>query len=97
MPQVIRTDEAERDLVDILVRLGRLSSSASDRFAAEVDQKCQLLAQFPGMGAERDDLQPGTRSFSIGNYVLFYRPIQNGIELLRVFHGGRQITPRHFP
>jgi toxin ParE1/3/4 len=75
MPQVIRTDRAELDLIDILVHLGRYGSTTANHFADEVDQKCQLLAQFPGMGAEPDDVPAGVRAFAIGNYVLFYRPI----------------------
>lgn len=96
MPQVIRTDEAELDLIDILVHIGRHNSLAADNFADEVEQKCHLLAQFPGMGAERDDVPEGVRAFAVGNYVLFYRPIDGGIEVLRVLFGGRRITPRMF-
>ncbi|HTU93875.1 MAG TPA: type II toxin-antitoxin system RelE/ParE family toxin [Gemmataceae bacterium] len=96
MPQVIRADEAELDLIDILVHIGRHNPLAVDNFADEVEQKCQLLAQFPGMGAERDDVPEGVRVFAVGSYVLFYRPIDGGIELLRVLFGGRRITPRMF-
>jgi toxin ParE1/3/4 len=97
MPQVIRTDEAERDLIDILVHLGRHSARAADNFADEVERTCQVLAQFPGMGAESNDVPAGIRAFAIGNYVLFYRPLDSGIQLVRVLHGGRRITPRMFP
>ncbi len=96
MPQVNRSDRAELDLIDILVHIGRHNSAAADRFADEVDQKCQLLAQFPGIGDKRDDLGADVRGFALGNYVLFYRPIDGGIELLRVLYGGRRITPRYF-
>jgi toxin ParE1/3/4 len=97
MPQVIRTDEAERDLIDILVNIGRHNPMAADNFADEVERTSQRLAQFPGMGAERDAVPVGVRAFAIGNYVLFYRPLDGGIEILRVLYGGRQITPRMFP
>ncbi|HEY7426665.1 MAG TPA: type II toxin-antitoxin system RelE/ParE family toxin [Gemmataceae bacterium] len=97
MPQVNRTDQAELDLIDILVHLGRHSSAAADRFAAEFERKCELLAQFPALGEARDDLKPGVRSLVVGNYVLIYRPRNGGIEVLRVFRGGRHITPRQIP
>jgi toxin ParE1/3/4 len=32
---------------------------------------------------------PGCRSFSVGNYVVFFRPIKNGIEVARIVHGSR--------
>jgi hypothetical protein len=31
----------------------------------------------------------GCRSFSVGNYVIFFRPIDSGIEVARVIHGSR--------
>lgn len=96
MPQVIRTDEAERDLIDILVNIGRHNPMAADRFADEVERACQRLAQFPGMGAESDEAPAGVRAFAVGSYVLYYRPRDNGIELLRVLYGRRRITPRMF-
>lgn len=96
MPQVIRTDEAERDLIDILVQIGRHNPPAADNFADEVERACQRLAQFPGIGAERDEVPAGVRAFAIGNYVLYYRPIDGGIEVLRVLYGGRRITRRMF-
>jgi toxin ParE1/3/4 len=97
MPQVIRTDEAERDLIDILVHIGRHNTIAADNFADEVERTCRRLSQFPGIGAERDDVPAGVRAFAIGNYVLYYRPIDSGIEVLRVLYGKRRVTPRMFP
>ena len=31
------------------------------------------------------------RSFSVGHYVVLYRPVQNGIEVARVIHSARDI------
>ena len=39
----------------------------------------------PGFGV------PGCRSFSVGNYVIFFRPIDDGIEIARVIHGSRDM------
>nr|WP_148663558.1 type II toxin-antitoxin system RelE/ParE family toxin [Bosea vaviloviae] len=33
------------------------------------------------------------RSFPVGNYVLFYRPLADGIELVRVLSGYQDIQP----
>ncbi len=39
------------------------------------------------MGDPRDDLGPGLRSFPFRkNYVVIYRPLDDGIDMLRVFH-----------
>jgi plasmid stabilization system protein ParE len=66
MPQVNRTDRAELDLIDIFVHLGRCGPTSVDRFAEELERKCELLSQFPALGEVRDDLRSGVRSFVVG-------------------------------
>jgi toxin ParE1/3/4 len=94
MPQVIRTDQAEADLVDILAYVARRSQQAADQLAAAIEQQCQQLARFPGIGRDRGDLAPGLRSFVVQRYLIFFRPIDGGIEVVRVIHGARKID-RH--
>jgi toxin ParE1/3/4 len=43
------------------------------------------------MGRVRDELVPSLRSFPVGKYVIFYRPIENGIEIARILHGARDL------
>jgi toxin ParE1/3/4 len=50
----------------------------------------------PFMGQARFDLAPGLRMFPVGNYLIFFRPIEGGIEVIRVLHGKRNITGRFF-
>ena len=50
------------------------------------------LAETPGMGRSRgEDLRPGLFSFPVGQYVLFYREQPDGIVLVRVIHGSRDL------
>ena len=51
----------------------------------------QKLAQFPLVGKERAEILEGLRSFPVNNYVIFYRSVDNGIEVIRVLHGARDI------
>ncbi|BAY02384.1 plasmid stabilization system protein [Anabaena cylindrica PCC 7122] len=51
-----------------------------------------MLAQFPGMGRSRDDLLPELRSFPIKPYIIFYTPIDDGIEIIRVLHQSRDVN-----
>jgi toxin ParE1/3/4 len=50
----------------------------------------ELLAQHPGLG--RPGRVEGTRELVIANtpYVVPYRVRNNGVEVLRVFHGTRK-------
>jgi toxin ParE1/3/4 len=43
------------------------------------------------MGRIRSDLLPNLRSFPVGNYVIFYFPADDGIEVIRILHGARDI------
>ena len=38
-----------------------------------------------------DELGESLRSFPVGNYVIFYRAMQDGIEVVRVLSGFRDI------
>jgi toxin ParE1/3/4 len=92
MPQVNRAHQANGDLIDMLRHIGRHNPTAASRFSADVDKKCGRLAQFPELGAACEELAPGLRQVSVGKYVLFYRPTDDGIELIRVLHGARDIA-----
>jgi toxin ParE1/3/4 len=43
------------------------------------------------MGRTRDELAPGIRSFPFSRYLLFYLPISDGIDVVRVLHGARDV------
>jgi toxin ParE1/3/4 len=48
------------------------------------------------MGEVRDDLGPNIRIFAFRkNYIVLYRPLDDGIDVLRVFHTARDY-PRLF-
>lgn len=49
------------------------------------------LRDNPLAGRARAELSDHVRSFPIGNYVVFYRPMSDGIELIRVLNGYRDI------
>src|SRR5687767_9888767 len=91
MPRVLRTPEAEDDLWEILVYIARDNEDAAFRLIDHIDEKFQMQALFPGGGQARPELLANLRSFPVGNYLIFYRPIEDGIEVLRVVHGGRNL------
>ena len=91
MPRVLRTPEAEDDLWEILVYIARDNEDAAFRLIDSIDERFQMLAQFAGGGQSRPELLPNVRSFPVGRYLIFYRPIEDGIEVLRVVHGSRNL------
>lgn len=43
------------------------------------------------MGRSREDIYPNVRSNPAGRDVIFYIPIDDSIEVVRVLHGSRDI------
>ena len=92
MGRIRRTQQAKEDLVEILKHLRGLSEKAADRVADEIDQKLHLLAQFPMLGTARDEFSFGLRSAATGNHVIFFRPLSDGIRVIRILYGRRDFT-----
>ena len=56
-----------------------------------LDARLQLWATQPLIGSARDELAPGVRSMAFGRYVIFFAPINDGIDIVRVLHGSRDM------
>jgi toxin ParE1/3/4 len=39
----------------------------------------------------QDELKPNLHSLAIGNYLVFYFPLTNGIDVVRILHGARDL------
>ncbi len=55
-----------------------------------VDKTATYAAQ-PLLAAARPELGPLIRSFFMHRYVLIYRSVANGVEVIRVIHGSRDV------
>ena len=89
MPRIIRAPQAEEDLFEIGLYIARDNPVAADRLLDTIEQKLDLLARQPMVGSDCSYLAEGLRRFPIGNYVVYYRPFPDGIEVVRVLHGAR--------
>ena len=89
--RVRRSRLAANDLMEIWLAIARDDESAADRLLDRFEETCRRLADSPALGRSRDELAPGLRSFPIARYVIFYRPVKNGIEIARVLHGARDL------
>jgi toxin ParE1/3/4 len=79
------------DLAEIWAYIAEDSRVHADDFAALIDRKLRALARRPGIGRPRPELNQGLRSFAVGRQVIFYLPLSDGIEVVRVLHGARDI------
>jgi toxin ParE1/3/4 len=83
--------EAEADLADAWFFIADGSIEAADAFVARLRNKCDWLAASPGAGRSRDDLRSGLRGFPFGDYVILYRELPPGIQVVRILHGSRDL------
>lgn len=87
-----RTAQAEEDLVEIWVYIAQDNPVAADRVLDDLDAKCIMLAENPHLGPARPDIAPELRYLPVGRYLVLYREIAQGIELVRVAHGARRLA-----
>ena len=91
MARVIRSPLAEEDYREIWRYIAQDNPDAADRLLRRIDEKLLLYAEYPRMGTSRENWSAGMRSFCVGKYVVFYRIVGEGIELVRVLHGMRDL------
>jgi toxin ParE1/3/4 len=51
-----------------------------------------MLSARPEVGTVCEKLAPHLRFFPVGNYLIFYRAIPDGIEVICVLHGARELS-----
>jgi toxin ParE1/3/4 len=91
MSRIKRTRRALVDVKKIWVYIAERNYVAADALIERIDAALKLLAKNPYMGEAVDHLHPGLRRFTVGNYLLFFEPIDDGIRLLRVVHAARKL------
>lgn len=85
------TPEASRDLDEIYDYIAQNNPGAAARVIEKIERRCQQLANLLLMGASCEHLSPGLRQSPVGKYIIFYRPAADGVEVIRVLHGARDI------
>ena len=92
MGRVLYSAAASDDLVDIADFIAQDKSDAARKWLDSVRAKCEMLARHPELGELRPNFGvAGCRSHSAGNYVIFYRAIDDGIEIARIMHASRDL------
>ena len=83
--------QVDLDLDSIWSFIAADSETAADRQIARIVEVFEMLMQNPRAGRERPELQKHLRSFPVGSYVVFYIPLPDGIEIVRVMNGRQDI------
>lgn len=92
MSRVVRSPQAREDLVEIGRRIAERDPRAADRLLDRVAAAAERLASNPFLGAARPDLAPDARHAVVRPCLMLHRAIQDGIEIIRVVHGARELA-----
>ncbi|MCW5644659.1 MAG: type II toxin-antitoxin system RelE/ParE family toxin [Rhodoferax sp.] len=91
MVTVVRRPLAALDILDVWDHIADDNLAAADRWVDDLDIAFSRLATQPMMGRARPELAPAIRSFPFRRYVIFYLPLPDGIDVVRVLHSARDI------
>ena len=84
---------ARTDLDDIWFYIAQDDVQAADKVIKVIISKFSRLAATPLLGRKRPELAAGLRSLPIFRYVIFYIPMEDGIQIVRILHGARDLPP----
>ena len=97
MSRIHRRRGVDDDIYQIAVYLLGENESAAHRFVDAVQNTLKNLAQMPGMGSIKNFQDPAlfeVRSWRVHgfrNYLIYYFIVDDGIDVLAILHGARDI------
>jgi addiction module RelE/StbE family toxin len=87
--------KAEEDLLNIIEYISKDNPSRAKSFVEELEDKAQLLADYPELGRRsRPGLPKWLRELVVHpNYIIFYRVLYDSftVEIIRVKHAAQAI------
>ena len=92
MGRAIQTPLALQDIDEAAEYIADDDITAAICWLERVEEVYQMLADSPLAGRPRPELGSDMRSYPCVSHVIFYRPIGDGVEILRVLHGSRDYT-----
>jgi toxin ParE1/3/4 len=92
--ELVISRRADEELREIWRYIAAENPDAADRILLKIDQKLQVLREFPDIGAQRDDIRPGARILIEGVYLILYdhRPAEDVVEVVTVVDGRRDLS-----
>jgi len=96
MTRIILAPAAETDAAEIWAYIAQDSPDAADRLLNRFDALFRLLVSQPFLGKSIEELASNLRFVPAGSYLIFYRPVKDRVEIVRILHGARDITSEFF-
>ena len=95
---IIRSKQARQDLIDLAHYIALDNIEAGYRFLDAAEDAFRDPERMPFSGSAReyqDSSLSGIRMWPVKGfrkYLIFYRPLDDGIEIIRVLHSARDIA-----
>jgi toxin ParE1/3/4 len=87
------THRAREDLLDIWLYIApRNSAAAADQVYDRIEQTCQLLKHHPQLGPAHPEIAEDARALVIERWLALYRLVEDGVQVVRVVDGVRDLT-----
>lgn len=93
---VRHTRRARADLLDIWLEIASKNPAVADRLYDRLEARVRVLGDHPGIGTARPDISTETRMLVEGSYVILYRIRADGVQVVRILHGARDIDQQVF-
>lgn len=92
MKRLIFTSNALQDFQEIHDYIAKDNADRALDFISRLQERCNELVGFPGMGRKRDEIRAGYRSVTEGEYVIYYRlPNEKTVAIMRIIHAKRHL------
>lgn len=97
MPRIVFSEYVEPELTAIWEFIALDNMDAADRFLESAHATFQELARMPRMGRARKfshERLCNLRSFRVEdfeNYLIFYEPLPDGVNIFHILHGARDL------
>ena len=91
--RIRRAIKARRDQNELWLYIAANNVKAADEQINRLHDAFYMLASYPDAGRLREEFGSNLRTFPVDHYLIFYRATPSVLEIVRIFHTGRQITP----
>lgn len=91
MARVLRSRLAEQDIYNAWSYIEKDNPRAAEKLIDQLSGTFEFLARHDGIGSPRPHIDSTARVFPVGRYLIIFKRLDDGIEVLRVAHSGRDL------
>ena len=96
MIAIVKSPRYERDIEVIWGHIAQHNADAADRTVKAIEGRIELLCQFPELVTPCYHLASRLRRMQWREYLIYYRPSKERVEIVRALHGLRNIASNLF-